>query len=55
MASIRPRELLGLPIPRIEAGAFADLVLFDWGSHTADFHIRALVSGTKLTPVHGFQ
>ena len=29
MASIRPRELLGLPVPRIEAGATADLVLFD--------------------------
>jgi N-acetylglucosamine-6-phosphate deacetylase len=55
MASIRPRELLGLPMPRLEAGAVADLVLFDCGSHAADFHIRALVSGTKLTPVHGFQ
>lgn len=30
MATLRPRELLGLPLPRLEAGAAADLVLFDW-------------------------
>jgi N-acetylglucosamine-6-phosphate deacetylase len=30
MASVRPRELLGLPVPRIETGAQADFVLFDW-------------------------
>lgn len=30
MAALRPRELLGLPIPRIEEGADADLMLFDW-------------------------
>jgi N-acetylglucosamine-6-phosphate deacetylase len=30
MAAERPRELLGLPVPRIEAGEPADLVLFDW-------------------------
>ncbi len=30
MASVRPRELLGLPVPRIEAGSVADFVLFDW-------------------------
>jgi N-acetylglucosamine-6-phosphate deacetylase len=30
MAAVRPRELLGLPGPRLEAGAAADLVLFDW-------------------------
>lgn len=30
MASIRPRELMGLPVPRIEAGQPAGLVLFDW-------------------------
>lgn len=30
MASIRPRELLGLPIPKLEVGSPAELVLFDW-------------------------
>jgi N-acetylglucosamine-6-phosphate deacetylase len=30
MAAERPRELLGLPVPRIEAGEPADLVCFDW-------------------------
>jgi N-acetylglucosamine-6-phosphate deacetylase len=30
MASARPRELLGLPPQRLEAGARADLLLFDW-------------------------
>jgi N-acetylglucosamine-6-phosphate deacetylase len=30
MASTRPRELLALPVGRLEAGAPADLVLFDW-------------------------
>jgi N-acetylglucosamine-6-phosphate deacetylase len=30
MASIRPRQLLGLPLPKIEAGEAAALVVFDW-------------------------
>jgi N-acetylglucosamine-6-phosphate deacetylase len=30
MAAERPRELLGLPVPRIEAGEAADIVVFDW-------------------------
>ena len=30
MAAVRPRELLGLPVPRIESGEVADLALFDW-------------------------
>jgi N-acetylglucosamine-6-phosphate deacetylase len=30
MAGARPRELLGLPFLRLEAGQPADLVLFDW-------------------------
>jgi N-acetylglucosamine-6-phosphate deacetylase len=29
MASVRPRQLLGLPIPRIEPGQVAELVVFD--------------------------
>ncbi|MGE3806094.1 MAG: N-acetylglucosamine-6-phosphate deacetylase [Gemmataceae bacterium] len=30
MATIRPRQLLGLPVHQLEPGAPADLVLFDW-------------------------
>lgn len=30
MTSVRPRELLGLPVPRIEPGQPAELVVFDW-------------------------
>lgn len=30
MASVRPRELLGLPVPRLKVGEPADLVVFDW-------------------------
>jgi N-acetylglucosamine-6-phosphate deacetylase len=35
MASIRPRELLGFPVPRIKAGQPTELVVFDWqpGGH----------------------
>ncbi len=30
MASVHPRELLGLPVPRLEVGEPADLIVFDW-------------------------
>jgi N-acetylglucosamine-6-phosphate deacetylase len=40
MAGARPRELLGLPPRRLEAGAPADLVVFDWAPGS-DFHVRA--------------
>jgi N-acetylglucosamine-6-phosphate deacetylase len=30
MASARPRELLGLPVQRLEPGQPADMILFDW-------------------------
>ena len=30
MASIRPRQLLGLPVPSIKTGQPAELVVFDW-------------------------
>lgn len=30
MASVRPRELLGLPVPRLDVGDVAELVVFDW-------------------------
>lgn len=42
MASIRPRELLGLPVPRLEAGEPADLVLFDW-EPGGDVRVREVV------------
>src|SRR5262249_6725981 len=38
MAGARPRQLLGLPVPRLEAGAAADLVLFDWEGD--EFRVR---------------
>jgi N-acetylglucosamine-6-phosphate deacetylase len=30
MATVRPRQLLGLPIPTLDVGQPADLVLFEW-------------------------
>ena len=30
MAAVRPRQLLGLPVPRLEVGEPAELVVFDW-------------------------
>jgi N-acetylglucosamine-6-phosphate deacetylase len=30
MAAIRPRQLLGLPVPLIEVDQAADLVVFEW-------------------------
>src|SRR5439155_24730900 len=30
MASVRPRQLLGLPVPAIESGRPAELVVFDY-------------------------
>jgi N-acetylglucosamine-6-phosphate deacetylase len=46
MAGARPRELLGLPVRRLEANQPADLVLFDWEEGGA-FRVSAtLVGGT---------
>jgi N-acetylglucosamine-6-phosphate deacetylase len=42
MAAVRPRELLGLPVPRIEAGNPADFLLFDW-QPGAKFQVRKLL------------
>jgi N-acetylglucosamine-6-phosphate deacetylase len=42
MASARPRELLGLPARRLEVGAPADLVLFDW-EKDGDIRVRRTV------------
>jgi N-acetylglucosamine-6-phosphate deacetylase len=43
MASARPRELLGLPPQCLEAGAAADLVLFDWDG--VEFRVRRTLVG----------
>jgi N-acetylglucosamine-6-phosphate deacetylase len=42
MAGARPRELLGLPPRRLEAGMPAELVLFDW-EEGGDFRVKAVV------------
>jgi len=42
MAGARPRGLLGLPTRTLEAGAAADLVLFDW-EEGGDFRVRATI------------
>ncbi len=49
MAVARPRELMGLPVPRLEVGQPADLVLFDW-KESGDLAVKlALVAGEKNT------
>ncbi|MFO0797258.1 MAG: amidohydrolase family protein [Gemmataceae bacterium] len=42
MASVRPRELLGLPVPRLEVGAEAELVVFDW-EPGGEVHVHGVV------------
>jgi N-acetylglucosamine-6-phosphate deacetylase len=42
MAGARPRELLGLPPRRLQAGDPAELVLFDWNPG-AQFHIAEVI------------
>jgi N-acetylglucosamine-6-phosphate deacetylase len=47
MAGARPRELLGLPVRRLEANNPADLVLFDWEEGGA-FRVVATLAGGLL-------
>jgi dihydroorotase-like cyclic amidohydrolase len=47
MASARPRELLGLPPRRLEAGDAADLVLFDWETG-GEFRVKATLTGGQF-------
>src|SRR5262249_39486290 len=49
MASGRPRQLLGFPAQRLEVGARADLMLFDW-EEGGDLRVRATLVGDALTP-----
>jgi N-acetylglucosamine-6-phosphate deacetylase len=46
MASLQPRQLLGLPAGSLETGAPADLVLFDW-QEQGDFRVRATIVAGK--------
>ncbi|HYT87243.1 MAG TPA: N-acetylglucosamine-6-phosphate deacetylase, partial [Gemmataceae bacterium] len=46
MASQRPRQLLGLPPQRLEEGATADLMLFDWEAGGELIVKRTLAGGT---------
>jgi N-acetylglucosamine-6-phosphate deacetylase len=48
MASARPRQLLGLEARPLQAGAPADLVLFDWQPGGA-FRVRATIVAGDLT------
>ncbi len=43
MAAERPRALLGLPVPRIEVGEPADLVLFDW-QPGGELRVKAVIA-----------
>lgn len=53
MATARPRELLGLPPRRLEAGAPADLVLFDHGPD-CPFRVTAtVIAGQVIAPEPG--
>jgi len=45
MASARPRELLGLPVSRLEPNDPADLVLFDWQEGDAFRVLATFVAG----------
>lgn len=42
MAAVRPRELLGLPVPKMEPGEAADFILFDW-EPGGELRIRELI------------
>jgi len=43
MAAIRPRELLGLPVPAIEVGQLAELVVFEW-EPGSDLRVKEIIS-----------
>ena len=42
LASVQPRKLLGLPVPTIEVGQPADLMLFDW-EPAGELRVREVV------------
>jgi N-acetylglucosamine-6-phosphate deacetylase len=47
MASARPRQLLGLPVGRLQPGDPADLVLFDW-EEGGDFRVTATLPSSSV-------
>jgi N-acetylglucosamine-6-phosphate deacetylase len=51
MAAVRPRELLGLPVPRLEVGGAADLVLLDGEPLDGALRVQALISDNSQTGV----
>jgi N-acetylglucosamine-6-phosphate deacetylase len=54
MASVRPRELLGLPVHSLEVGQPADIVLFDWNGSSCEFRPQAIIVGGKtIRAAHG--
>ncbi len=54
MASVRPRELLGLAVHSLEAGQPADIVLFDWNGSSYEFCPQAIIVGGKtIKAAHG--
>jgi N-acetylglucosamine-6-phosphate deacetylase len=46
MASLRPRQLLGLPLPALEPGTATDLLLFDW-RHSGDFRVQRTLTAAS--------
>jgi N-acetylglucosamine-6-phosphate deacetylase len=50
MATDRPRQLLGLPVPTLDAGQPADLVLFDLDD-AGNLQVRCTIIGGEV--VHG--
>jgi N-acetylglucosamine-6-phosphate deacetylase len=44
LATLQPRALLGLPLPRLEAGSQTDLVLFDWSPQAGMKVVKTLSS-----------
>jgi N-acetylglucosamine-6-phosphate deacetylase len=54
MASVRPRQLLGLPLHSLEVGQPADIVLFDWNGSSYEFCPQAIiVGGNTIRAAHG--
>jgi N-acetylglucosamine-6-phosphate deacetylase len=45
MATVRPRQLLGLRVPAIQPGEHAEIVLFDWAPR-GEIHVKQVVTET---------
>jgi N-acetylglucosamine-6-phosphate deacetylase len=51
MATLQPRALLGLPLPRLDAGCRTDLMLFDWSPKTGMKVAKTLIEPGSAFPV----